>query len=73
MTVSEGGLILDPMCGSGTTGVVAKERGFRAILCDASEEYTKLVEKRIGIGRLDIAAEITRLLKVITTHEATNP
>ncbi|QUV85497.1 site-specific DNA-methyltransferase [Chloracidobacterium aggregatum] len=73
MTVSEGGLILDPMCGSGTTGVVAKERGFRAILCDASEEYTKLVEKRIGIERLDIAAEITRLLKVITTHEATNP
>jgi site-specific DNA-methyltransferase (adenine-specific) len=62
MTVSDGGLILDPMCGSGTTGSVAKERGFRAILCDGSDEYTKLVEKRLGVKRLNIAAEIARLL-----------
>lgn len=63
MTVSEGGLILDPMCGSGTAGAVAKERGFRTILCDGSDEYTKLVEKRLGVKRLNIAAEITSLLK----------
>lgn len=62
MTVSDGGLILDPMCGSGTTGAVAKERDFRAILCDGSDEYTKLVEKRLGVKRLNIAAEIARLL-----------
>ena len=63
MTVSEGGLILDPMCGSGTAGAVAKERGFRAILCDGSDEYTKLVEKRLGVKRLNIAAEIAHLLR----------
>lgn len=63
MTVSEGGLTLDPMCGSGTTGAVAKERGFRAILCDGSDEYTKLVEKRLGVKRLNIAAEIANLLQ----------
>lgn len=63
MTVSDGGLILDPMCGSGTTGAVAMERGFRALLCDGSDEYTKLVEKRLGVKRLNIAAEIDRLLK----------
>ena len=63
MTVSDGGLILDPMCGSGTTGAVAMERGFRTLLCDASDEYTKLVEKRLGVKRLNIAIEIDHLLK----------
>jgi hypothetical protein len=58
MTVSEGGLILDPMCGSGTTGAVAKERGFRAILCDGSDDYTKLVENRLGVKRLNIDTDI---------------
>jgi len=62
MTVSDGGLILDPMCGSGTAGAVAKERNFRAILCDSSDDYTKMVEKRLGIQRLNIAPEINRLL-----------
>lgn len=63
MTVSDGGQILDPMCGSGTTGAVAKERGFRAILCDGSAEYTKLVENRLGIKRLKVSGQIDRLLK----------
>lgn len=58
MTVSEGGLILDPMCGSGTTGAVVKERGFRAILCDGSDDYTKLVENRLGVKRLNIDTSI---------------
>lgn len=58
MTVSDGGLILDPMCGSGTTGVVARERKFRAILCDSSDEYTQLAEKRLGVQCLEIREEI---------------
>lgn len=58
MTVSAGGLILDPMCGSGTTGAVTKERGFRAVLCDGSDDYTKLVENRLGIKRLNIDIDI---------------
>lgn len=62
MTVAEGGAVLDPMCGSGTTGAVAKDRGFKAILCDSSDEYTKLVEERLGIKRLNIAEEIESLL-----------
>lgn len=62
MSVSDGGLILDPMCGSGTAGAVAKERGLRAILCDGSDDYTKLVEKRLGIQRLDLENEISGLL-----------
>jgi len=62
MTVADAGQIIDPMCGSGTTGAVAKERGFRTILCDGSEEYTKLVENRLGVKRLKIGGQIERLL-----------
>jgi len=63
MTVSDGGLIIDPMCGSGTTAAVAKERGFRAILCDGSDEYTKLSEDRLGLKRLSIEKEIAEIIE----------
>jgi len=62
MSMSEGGTLLDPMAGSGTSGVVAKVRGFRAILCDRSEEYTQLIERRLGTTRLPIEREIAELL-----------
>jgi len=62
MSMSEGGILLDPMAGSGTSGVVAKKRGFRAILCDKSEEYTQLMEKRLDTARLPIEREIAELL-----------
>jgi len=62
MSMSEGGILLDPMAGSGTSGVVAKKRGFQAILCDKSEEYTQLIEKRLATVRLPIEREIAELL-----------
>jgi len=55
MSMSDGGLLLDPLCGSGTAGAVAQARGFRAMLCDRSEEYTQLVEQRLGVRRLEVA------------------
>jgi site-specific DNA-methyltransferase (adenine-specific) len=51
MTTKEGDVVLDPMCGSGTTGVVCKNLGRRAILCDASEEYVRMTEERLGVRR----------------------
>lgn len=53
MTTQEGDVVLDPMCGSGTTGVVCRNLGRCAILCDASEEYTQIAEKRLGLRRVD--------------------
>lgn len=44
---SEGDLILDPMCGSGTTCKVARELGRRYIGIDASSEYCELAKCRI--------------------------
>ncbi len=60
MTTVEGDVVLDPMCGSGTTGVVCKQLRRRAILCDASEEYTQMTEKRLGLRRAEAAASRCR-------------
>ena len=40
-------LVLDPFCGSGTTGVVALQEGRRFIGIDLSAEYVKMAEARI--------------------------
>lgn len=51
MTTKPGDVVVDPMCGSGTTGAVCSRLGVRSILCDASEEYTVLAETRLGVTR----------------------
>ena len=51
MTTKPGDTVLDPMCGSGTTGIVCQALGRNAILCDASEEYVSMTEKRLGVSR----------------------
>jgi site-specific DNA-methyltransferase (adenine-specific) len=63
MATPDNGLLFDPMCGSGTTGAVALEHGFKVILCDKSDEYTQITEQRLGIKRLNIQYEIENLLK----------
>ena len=62
MSNADNGLVLDPMCGSGTTGAVSKERDYRAILCDGSDEYTKIVENRLGVNRLNVERLISDIL-----------
>lgn len=44
---AEGDTILDPFCGSGTTGVVATRHGRKFIGIELSEEYCRLAENRI--------------------------
>lgn len=51
MTTKPGDLVLDPMCGSGTTGAVANQLGFSCVLNDHNEKYVEMVEKRLGIVR----------------------
>lgn len=52
MATQPGDVVLDPMCGAGTTGAVCAKLGRQAILCDSSEEYTKMTEQRLGIKRI---------------------
>jgi site-specific DNA-methyltransferase (adenine-specific) len=44
----EGGTVLDPFCGSGTTGLVAQQHNRNAILCDLNPEYIELAKERIN-------------------------
>ena len=42
----EGGTVLDPFAGSGTTGMVAKKNGRDFVLIELNKEYIKLCEDR---------------------------
>ena len=44
----EGDLIFDPFCGSGTTGVAAKELGRFFVGVEKEQEYAELAARRIG-------------------------
>lgn len=48
MSTREGDTVLDPMCGSGTTGEACLLTGRNSILCDHSAEYISLSKARIS-------------------------
>jgi site-specific DNA-methyltransferase (adenine-specific) len=58
MTSKQGDLIYDPMCGSGTTGIVSRNLKVKSIISDISDEFIQITEKRLGIKRLDFSTEI---------------
>ena len=45
----EGGMVLDPFGGSGTTGMVAQQLQRNATLIELNEEYTHIINSRIGL------------------------
>lgn len=47
MSTKENDLVLDPMCGSGTTGEACLRLGRRAILCDESDHWLSISAERI--------------------------
>lgn len=51
MVTKPGDTVLDPMCGSGTTGAVCRRLGRKSVLSDLSEDYTRMTEKRLGVSR----------------------
>ncbi len=51
MTTKEGDKVLDPMCGSGTTGEACLSKNRLPILCDSSEEYITITETRLKSQR----------------------
>ncbi len=47
----EGGTVLDPFGGAGTTGIVARRHGREAILCELNPEYAEMARERIEAGK----------------------
>lgn len=54
MTTKPGDLVLDPMCGSGTTGEACLQLGRRVILCDESQQWVDVTRERIKSCYRDI-------------------
>ena len=44
----EGGTVLDPFGGAGTTGLVANQLDRNAILIELNPDYVDIIEKRLG-------------------------
>jgi site-specific DNA-methyltransferase (adenine-specific) len=61
------GIVLDPFCGSGTTGVACKLEGFEFLGLEQDEEYSK-----IAAARIDTFVEETIVLKNLVKKEIIN-
>lgn len=48
MSSKEDELVVDPMCGAGTTGVACVNTSRRAILCDVSTQYMEITRERLA-------------------------
>jgi modification methylase len=60
-------LVLDPFCGTGTTGAVAKRLSRRFVGCEQDRIYAKAAEKRIAATKL---LEAPTLAPFVTAREA---
>ena len=49
ISTKPGDIILDPMAGTGTTGVVARRLGRRFILIEREERYFRAIQQRLSI------------------------
>jgi mRNA-degrading endonuclease toxin of MazEF toxin-antitoxin module len=59
MTTDPGDLVLDPTCGSGTTGFVAEQWGRRWITVDTSRVALALARPRLLTSRFDSEVLLT--------------
>lgn len=64
MTTKPGDIVLDPMCGSGTTGAVGIKIGFKSILNDYNEDYVRITENRLKtIKAIEIEQPIQKMFQ----------
>lgn len=65
-----GGLILDPFCGSGSTGVAAVAEGFEFVGIEKEPEYVEIARRRIAnvapLFDMDLASPAAEAAKGVT-------
>ena len=54
----EGGTVLDPFGGAGTTGLVAQRHGRNAILCELNPEYAEMARERIEADKPEASPQL---------------
>jgi site-specific DNA-methyltransferase (adenine-specific) len=62
----EGDLVFDPFCGSGTSGVAAKELGRFFVGAEKEEEYAELAGRRIGAA---VRGEVLREIPYLSAED----
>lgn len=62
MATIEGETVFDPMAGSGTTAAAALKHNRKSIVCDSSEEYTCIMEKRLGVKRIQLNFKLDKVI-----------
>jgi len=54
----EGELVFDPFCGSGTTGVAAKQLGRFFVGAEMEREFAELAARRVGAARRGVVLRV---------------
>jgi DNA modification methylase len=76
---NENSYILDPVCGSGTTGFVGDKLNRKCVLCDINEDTAEIIKKRFidkiykshsgfGLKQTDKAYQMSKNQDVFTTY-----
>ena len=68
MGTTRGDLIVDLMSGAGTSAVAAYKNERFSIICDISEEYTAMSEKRLGMRRITLPNNLIKNLGNLTNR-----
>jgi hypothetical protein len=55
MGTTRNDLVIDLMSGSGTSADAAYKNERFSIICDMSDEYTRIAEKRLGVRRIGLS------------------
>lgn len=58
MGTTKGDLVVDLMSGAGTSAVAAYNNERFSIICDISEDYTAMAEKRLGLRRFSLPSTL---------------
>jgi hypothetical protein len=66
MGTGRGDLVVDLMSGSGTSAEAAYNNERFSIICDISEDYTQIAEKRLGVRRINLPVSLINTLDAKT-------